>query len=193
MLPEHDIRETPPELFTKLNREFRFDLDACATHDNALCPMYCTTEGTWHGYMSNGIWLREQAPRKLSDDDGLTYDWAGRRVFWNPPFSDIASWLAHAWQSKAELSVGLIPATRTEQSWWQDLVEPYRDGRPAPEGTRFELTTRFLQGRTNYLENGKPILRKNADGTLYVDPKSGKHVKSGPKFGSCLLILKGAQ
>jgi phage N-6-adenine-methyltransferase len=181
MLPEHDIRETPPELFTELNREFRFDLDACATHDNALCPMYCTTEGTWHGQT------------KLSDDDGLTYDWAGRRVFWNPPFSDIQSWLAHAWLSKAELSVGLIPATRTEQSWWHDLVEPYRDGKGAQDSLIVgkTLTTRFLRGRTNYLENGKPILRKNADGTLYVDQKSGKHVKSGPKFGSCLLILKG--
>lgn len=178
MLPEHDVRETPPELFEKLDREFRFTLDAAANHDNTLCLKYCTAEGTF----ARGQWQ--------SDLHGLQHDWAGERVWFNPPFTMIGEFVAHAWRSKAELAVGLVPATRTEQGWWQDLVEPCRDLRMPPPGVSFGLETRFLPGRIHFLENGQPILRKNKDGSLWINPKTGEPQRSSPKFGCCLLIWR---
>lgn len=35
---------TPPELFEELDREFDFNLDPCATPDNAKCEKYFTME-----------------------------------------------------------------------------------------------------------------------------------------------------
>lgn len=35
---------TPAELFDELNREFEFDLDPCATHENHKCDKYFTKE-----------------------------------------------------------------------------------------------------------------------------------------------------
>jgi hypothetical protein len=33
---------TPPDLFRKLNAEFHFTLDVCATAENAKCPKFFT-------------------------------------------------------------------------------------------------------------------------------------------------------
>lgn len=61
----------------------------------------------------------------------------------NPPYSNLAAWVAKAWDEHRRgcpLIVMLLPANRTEQPWWQDLIEPFRDGRGAIE-------TRFLRRR----------------------------------------------
>lgn len=39
-----DEWQTPLDLFQDLDREFHFDLDACATPENAMCPEYFTKE-----------------------------------------------------------------------------------------------------------------------------------------------------
>lgn len=70
--------ETPQDFFDKLNEEFHFTLDPCATPDNAKCERYFT---------------REQ--------DGLRQDWAGETVYCNPPYGrDMPRWIekcaAHA-------------------------------------------------------------------------------------------------
>lgn len=39
-----DEYETPQEIFDALNEEFHFDLDPCATPDNAKCLLYFTKE-----------------------------------------------------------------------------------------------------------------------------------------------------
>lgn len=39
-----DEWQTPLDLFEDLDREFHFDLDACATHENTMCPEYFTKE-----------------------------------------------------------------------------------------------------------------------------------------------------
>lgn len=36
--------ETPQSLFDKLNSEFHFELDVCATPQNAKCPTYFTVD-----------------------------------------------------------------------------------------------------------------------------------------------------
>jgi phage N-6-adenine-methyltransferase len=145
MKPEDDVRETPPELFDKLNAEFRFTLDACADATNAKLPRYNS----------------EAEPDKFS--------WRGERVWCNPPFSQISQWVFKAWESQAQLVCMLVPATRTEQGWWQDGVELYRDlqSTALPGGWR-RLQVRFLRGRTRFLKDGKPM--------------------GSPKFGCCLLV-----
>lgn len=43
----------------------------------------------------------------------------------------------------------LLPATRTEQGWWQAMVEPFRDRAGSP------LTTEFLSGRMHFFRPGQ--------------------------------------
>jgi hypothetical protein len=159
MKPEDDIRETPPELFAALHARFHFTLDACATPQNAKLPRFNS----------------EAEPDKFA--------WRGERVFFNPPFSQCREWVVKGWIGEAELAVGLVPATRTEQPWWHELIEPYRDRRDTEN-----LRTEFLKGRIKFLENGGPIYRKNKDGTLWINPKTGEPQISSPKFGCVLLI-----
>jgi len=144
---EVDDRSTPREIFGPLNDRFRFTLDACATAENAKCERYWTIA-----------------------DDGLSRPWTGERVWCNPPYShpNLHRWLNKAWAEwnrGAELIVMLVPANRTEQDWWQRLVEPGRD-RSGP------LHTEFLPGRIRFLAPGRTVIRPN----------------ERPPFGCCLLI-----
>jgi phage N-6-adenine-methyltransferase len=91
---------TPPETFKELDREFGFDLDVCATHENAKCDRYFTR-----------------------DDNGLAQPWAG--VCWmNPLYGrEIGQWMRKA---KASADAGatvvcLVPA-RTDTAWWHDYA-----------------------------------------------------------------------
>lgn len=143
MPPADDVRETPPDLFAALDHRFAFTLDVCATSGNAKLPRFFTEA-----------------------QDGLKQSWAGERVWCNPPFSNIVAWVEKAWDSGAELVVMLVPATRTEQAWWQELIEPARDGRIPDMLPR--LRTEFLRGRTRFLKDGKQM--------------------GSPKFGCVLLI-----
>ena len=65
---EHKDRwQTPVEVFTALDLEFGFYLDAAADHQNALCARYLTEA-----------------------DDALAADWESYGAIWcNPPYSAI--------------------------------------------------------------------------------------------------------
>lgn len=92
---------TPQELFNRLNKEFNFTLDICASKENAKCPKYYTKE-----------------------EDALKQEWGG--VIWmNPPYGrQIGIWVKKAKetarQGKATV-VCLLPA-RTDTAWWHDYV-----------------------------------------------------------------------
>ena len=120
-----DDRKAPPELFDGLHAAHRFTVDAAASTQNAQLPRF---------------WTRET--------DGLAQDWTGERVWCNPPYSSLRPWVEKAWMSGAELVVMILPANRTEQGWWQDLVEPWRD---LPDRM---LSTRFLRGRRRFIAPG---------------------------------------
>ena len=92
----------------------------------------------------------------------------GERVFCNPPYSDIRPWVEKAWieAPQAELVVMLLPANRTEPTWWQELVEPFRD---RPEQL---LRVEFLKGRLRFIQAGRTEIGPN----------------ERPPFGCCLLI-----
>lgn len=150
-LDEVDDRTTPWEVFEPLDRRFGFTVDAAASPRNARCERF---------------WTRQ--------DDGLEQSWAGERVWCNPPYSGLAHWVRKAHEeirAHAELVVMLLPANRTEQGWWQDWIEPYRDGRDR----RFGPRTEFWRGRTRFIQAGQTEIKPN----------------ERPPFG-CVLAIWGA-
>ena len=111
---------TPQDTFDKLNEEFNFTLDPCATKYNAKCPKFYTKE-----------------------DDGLSQDWGGERVFMNPPYGrTINKWIEKAYKEslKGATVVCLIPS-RTDTRYWHDYIFPYAE-------------IRFLKGRVKFGKNG---------------------------------------
>ena len=42
-----DLRATPQDFYDKLDEEFHFTLDPCATHENHKCEKYYTKEEDW--------------------------------------------------------------------------------------------------------------------------------------------------
>jgi hypothetical protein len=59
--------------------------------------------------------------------DGLKLDWNGKRVFCNPPYSNIGPWVDKA-VSSAALTVFLVPA-RFDSAWCRRLREAKADFR----------------------------------------------------------------
>jgi phage N-6-adenine-methyltransferase len=129
-------------VFDPLHERFGFTVDVAASIENTKLPRFYTAE-----------------------QDGLAQDWTGERVWCNPPYSKIGPWVEKATAGGAELVVMLLPANRTEQAWWQDHVEPYRD---RPGGIR----TEFLRGRVRFLKPGQKRIGAN----------------ERPPFGCVLLI-----
>jgi phage N-6-adenine-methyltransferase len=141
-----DDRATHPLNFQQWDEQFGpFTLDVAAAAHNAKCERYFD---------------REQ--------DGLAQSWAGETVWCNPPYSEIGLWVRKAWAEHVDATriVMLLPATRTEQSWWQLMVEPFRDRPGSP------LEVRFMPGRMYFLRPGQTAIQ------------SGER----PPFG-CVLLL----
>lgn len=95
-----DLWATPQDLFDKLNEEFHFTLDPCATKENAKCAKFFTQE-----------------------QNGLIQSWKDEVVFCNPPYNRyvIKNWLQKMSESDAKIVVGLLPA-RTNASWFHEYV-----------------------------------------------------------------------
>lgn len=117
----------------------RWTLDVAACRQSHLAPRYFTA--------------RENA---------LLRPWKSRAVWANIPFSDIAPWLWRAWAAmqlgEAGLIAMLLPATRTEQPWWQEHVEPWRDRGPRETASGpVWLTSHFPAGRTRFGNPRDPL------------------------------------
>lgn len=92
---------TPQDFFDRLNEEFCFTLDACATDENHKVGNYFT-----------------------ADDNGLLQNWGGQRVFCNPPYSKIGDWVKKCYEEAIKpetLVVMLIPA-RTDTRYFHDYI-----------------------------------------------------------------------
>jgi phage N-6-adenine-methyltransferase len=93
---------TPQDYFDRVSATYGpFDLDVCASVDNAKCPRFFTKEV-----------------------DGLAQEWTGK-VWMNPPYGrEIGRWMRKAYESaeagKATV-VCLVPA-RTDTAWWHDYA-----------------------------------------------------------------------
>lgn len=153
---------TPRDLFDQLNNEFHFTLDAFATDQNALLPHYHT---------------------KDSKPDGLAANWAGERVFMNPPYGnpenvcrrpctkkrclDRGYHIDHyqpglgdfLWKGVYEASwnnilvVALLPA-RTDTQWFSLIYD-----HEIYQFRNFVKEARFLKGRLKFgdAENSAPF------------------------------------
>lgn len=97
-----DLWSTPNDFFEKLNEEFHFTLDACATKENAKCPIYYTKE-----------------------EDGLRQDWEGHTVYCNPPYGrELPKWVEKSYKESRKPNttvVMLIPA-RTDTRYFHDYI-----------------------------------------------------------------------
>jgi phage N-6-adenine-methyltransferase len=91
---------TPQSLYDQLDSEFGFELDVCATAENAKCERFYSLA-----------------------DNGLAQPWTGT-CFCNPPYgAEISLWLAKARDSAlaGATVVALIPC-RTDTKWWHSTV-----------------------------------------------------------------------
>lgn len=93
---------TPQELFDALNEEFCFTLDPCASSSNAKCDKFYTKQ-----------------------DNGLSKDWAGERVFCNPPYGrEISKWVEKCSieaNNPNTVVVALLPA-RTDTQYFHRFI-----------------------------------------------------------------------
>jgi phage N-6-adenine-methyltransferase len=154
-LDDVDDRRTPADLLAEcmeLARVAGFDLDVAANNDNAVAP-------TWY----------------TLNDDGLEGVWSGR-VWCNPPYSDIRPWVEKACRSarRCDVIAMLLPANRTEQAWWQDLIEPTRDGSQFRSGWGCQTRVHFLRGRRRFDRPG------------WTAPAKGDR----PPFGLVLVVWR---
>jgi site-specific DNA-methyltransferase (adenine-specific) len=99
---ETDLWATPQEFFNELDKEFNFDLDPCATSENAKCDKYFTVL-----------------------ENGLKQDWKGHKVFCNPPYGRaIRDWIKKCYEESLKPNttvVMLIPA-RTDTTYFHDYI-----------------------------------------------------------------------
>jgi site-specific DNA-methyltransferase (adenine-specific) len=95
--------ETPIDFFKKVNDEFNFTIDVCATSLTAKCKNYFTVE-----------------------DNALVQNWRG--VCWmNPPYGrDIKKWIKKAYEeSKLGAKVVCLIPARTDTTYWHNFIFPY--------------------------------------------------------------------
>jgi phage N-6-adenine-methyltransferase len=95
-----DLWATPQDFFDRCAERFSFDVDVCATPENAKCARYFTKA-----------------------DDGLKQDWRGT-CWMNPPYGrEIGHWVRKAYESSlaGATVVCLVPA-RTDTAWWHDYA-----------------------------------------------------------------------
>lgn len=98
-----DDWETPQDFFEKLDAEFHFTLDACATPDNAKHPHFFTEK-----------------------EDGLSQDWIRETVWCNPPYSSGKQdlWVKKCWSEgqKPGTTVVLLVPARTDTARFHDYI-----------------------------------------------------------------------
>lgn len=92
--------ETPQELFDLLNSYFKFEVDVCASKDNAKCERFWSI-----------------------DDDALSKDW-DVTAYCNPPYGrGIYDWVKKAYTESNKYKstiVCLLPA-RVDTKWWHEF------------------------------------------------------------------------
>lgn len=89
---------TPQDFFDEYNGIYDFELDVCATPENAKCKRFFTAA-----------------------DDGLKQEWRGR-CWMNPPYGrGIGAWVKKAYESaQAGATVVCLLPSRTDTKWWHD-------------------------------------------------------------------------
>lgn len=128
--------KTPQWLFDKLDKEFHFTLDPCASSDTSL------------SLKTNMLVFTEH-------DNGLTKSWARNNVFVNPPYNQVTKWVEKAFDemyvntdnNRANIIV-LLLAARTDTIWFHKYIY-----------NRREINIKFLRGRLGF-ENAGAFMEK---------------------------------
>lgn len=121
-----DEWETPRALFDNLDQEFNFDIDLCASKNNALCKKYYTKEYP----------LTDKGSQLLK----------GHSIFCNPPYSNVGYFVELCWYLafiKHNTCVMLIPS-RTDTKWFHKYI----CNNPCCQ-------IRFIKGRLKFCHEGK--------------------------------------
>ncbi len=100
---ESTVWGTPPEIFDKINAEFKFTLDVCAIAENAKAVRFFTPI-----------------------DNGLKQPWDNEVCWCNPPYGrEVSNWCKKALeQSKKGTTTVLLIPCKTNTNWWHDIVIP---------------------------------------------------------------------
>lgn len=99
---ETDLWSTPQDLFDRLDGEYKFCLDVCATAENAKCETFFTEE-----------------------KDGLAQSWQCAGSVWmNPPYGrEIKKWMKKAYdEALAGATVVCLVPSRTDTVWWHEYA-----------------------------------------------------------------------
>ncbi|ELF1031796.1 phage N-6-adenine-methyltransferase [Enterobacter sp. MGH 37] len=140
-LDQRDLWRTPPALFTSLDAEFCFQLDAAAAPHNALCRKFITAEQNtletpWADYLSipGYVWL-------------------------NPPYSDITPFVKKAAaESNNQIGTVMLVPADTSVGWFKEAIQ-----------TASEV--RFITaGRLAFINpvTGKPVSGNNKGSMLII-------------------------
>ncbi len=119
-----DEWETPQDLFDKLNEEFHFTLDVCATKESAKCKKYFTEK-----------------------QNALIQDWSKNICFCNPPYSRIQDKFVKKAKEEADkgaIVVCLLPA-RTDTKRFHSFIWDKINN-----CCRKRVSIRFLKGRLKF-------------------------------------------
>ena len=149
----NDDWETPPDIFEDLDRQFAFTLDAAASRHNSKLPRY---------------WSQE--------DDALTKDWQGERIWLNPPYSLVAHFMKKAATEPMkdnDCRVVLV-AARIDTEWWHRWVMPYAA----------EVWT--VYGRIHFLKNGQKVAGAAFPSAIVI-------YEPGKRLGSYLTVREYVQ
>lgn len=123
--------ETPIEFFKKLDDEFHFTLDPCATTRNAKCKKFYTKE-----------------------NDGLVQNWKNEIVFCNPPQDrrEVVKWVKKCYEewkyNKAKI-VMLLPV-RTDTKYFHSYIYNNAELRFVKGRIKFEINGEKFN-------NGSPV------------------------------------
>lgn len=101
MISKSSEWETPPHIFKKYNDIYDFNIDVCATKENALCGSYFSEKNSC-----------------------LKPDWGGLRCWMNPPYGrSIGKFVEKAYNEsvKGAIVVCLVPAS-TDTGWWHNFA-----------------------------------------------------------------------
>ena len=94
--------ETPTDLFSKLDDEFHFTLDAASRATKHKCQKYYTAE-----------------------DSAFDHEWGGETVFCNPPYGrSVAEWVRKCSMeaSRKDTTVVMLLPARTDTRWFQQFI-----------------------------------------------------------------------
>ncbi len=101
---EKDLWQTPIALFKALDQEFDFDVDICASEDNALCHAFFTVE-----------------------ESALKMKWRnyGGGQFINPPYSQTQAFMERAAEQAKlhNITVVALVNANTDTQWFSDAVK----------------------------------------------------------------------